>query len=131
VFLVALVMTSRVAAQGGMPLSGRLLMSLNGAPLGGATIQIEELRRQTTSAADGTFTFENVPFGTYHLSVLAQGFSTRRTEVTVAAGTGPIELQVDFDLHFEEVVSVGDARSQFETFQPTSVLAGQELSPTT
>ena len=41
----------------------------------------------------------------------------------------PIELQVDFDLHFEEVVSVsGDARSQFDTFQATSVLAGQELS---
>jgi iron complex outermembrane receptor protein len=38
-------------------------------------------------------------------------------------------MQVDFDLHFEEVVSVsGDARSQFETFQPTSVLAGQELA---
>ena len=78
---------------------------------------------------DGTFTFENVPPGTYHLSVLAQGFSTRRTEVRAAAGAAPIELQVDFDLHFEEVVSVsGDARSQFDTFQPTSVLAGQELS---
>ena len=65
----------------------------------------------------------------YHLSVLAQGFSTRRTEVRAAANAAPIELQVDFDLHFEEVVSVsGDARSQFDTFQPTSVLAGQELS---
>ena len=81
------------------------------------------------SAADGTFTFDNVAPGTYHLSVIAQGFSTRRTEVRVAAGSAPFELQVDFDLHFEEVVSVtGDARSQFDTFQPTSVLAGQELS---
>jgi iron complex outermembrane receptor protein len=129
VFVVALVMASQAAAQDGVPLSGRLLNSLNGAPLGGATVQIEELRRQTMSAADGTFTFENVPPGSYHLSVLAQGFSTRRTEVIVAAGAPSIELQVDFELHFEEVVSVsGDARSQFETFQPTSVLAGQELS---
>ncbi|HEU4693989.1 MAG TPA: TonB-dependent receptor [Vicinamibacterales bacterium] len=129
VFLVALVMASHAAAQDGVPLSGRLLISVNGQPLAGATIQIEELRRQATSAGDGTFRFENVPPGTYHLSVLAQGFSTRRTEVTAAAGAGPLELQVDFDLHFEEVVSVsGDARSQFETFQPTSVLAGQELS---
>ncbi len=86
VFLVALVMASQAAAQDGVPLSGRLLISLNGTPLGGATIQIEELRRQATSSADGTFTFENVPPGTYHLSVLAQGFSTRRTEVTAAAG---------------------------------------------
>ena len=129
VLVVALGMSSPAAAQDGVPLSGRLLNSLNGAPLGGATVQIDELRRQTMSAADGTFTFENVPPGTYHLSVLAQGFSTRRTEVSVAAGAAAIELQVDFDLHFEEVVSVsGDARSQFDTFQPTSVLAGQELA---
>jgi iron complex outermembrane recepter protein len=129
VLVVALGMSSPAAAQDGVPLSGRLLNSLNGAPLGGATVQIDELRRQTMSAGDGTFTFGNVPPGTYHLSVLAQGFSTRRTEVSVAAGQAPIELQVDFDLHFEEVVSVsGDARSQFDTFQPTSVLAGQELA---
>jgi iron complex outermembrane recepter protein len=129
VFVVALVMTSQAAAQDGVPLKGRLLNSLNATPLGGATVQIDELRRQTMSAADGTFTFESVPPGTYHLSVLAQGFSTRRTEVHAAANAPAIELQVDFDLHFEEVVSVsGDARSQFETFQPTSVLSGQELS---
>jgi iron complex outermembrane receptor protein len=129
VLVVAVGMSSPAAAQDGVPLSGRLLNSLNGAPLGGATVQIDELRRQVMSAVDGTFTFENVPPGIYHLSVLAQGFSTRRTEVSVAAGAAPIELQVDFDLHFEEVVSVsGDARSQFDTFQPTSVLSGQELS---
>jgi iron complex outermembrane receptor protein len=129
VFAVVLVMASQASAQNGVPLSGRLLNSLNATPLGGATVQIDELRRQTTSGADGTFTFDNVAPGTYHVSVLAQGFSTRRTEIQVVAGMSPIELQVDFDLHFEEVVSVsGDARSQFDTFQPTSVLAGQELA---
>ncbi len=41
----------------------------------------------------------------------------------------PVDVTVDPELHFEEVLSVGpDARSQFESFQPTSVLAGQELS---
>jgi iron complex outermembrane recepter protein len=129
VFVAILVMASQAAAQNGVPLSGRLLNSLNATPLGGATVQIDELRRQTMSGADGMFRFDDIPPGTYHLSVIAQGFSTRRTEVHVAAGMTPIELQVDFDLHFEEVVSVsGDARSQFDTFQPTSVLAGQELS---
>jgi iron complex outermembrane receptor protein len=129
VLLAILVIATSAIAQDGVPLSGRLLNSLNGSPLGGATVQVDELRRQTVSAADGTFTFENVQPGTYHLSVLAQGFSTRRTEVQVAAGAAPIEIQVDFDLHFEEVVSVSaEARSQFDTFQPTSVLAGQDLS---
>ena len=78
VLVVALVMTSQAAAQNGVTLKGRLLNSLNATPLSGATVQIDELRRQTTSEADGTFTFENVPPGTYHLSVLAQGYSTRQ-----------------------------------------------------
>jgi iron complex outermembrane receptor protein len=102
---------------------------LTGEPLAGATIQIEELRREADSGEDGAFVFENVPPGSYHLFVRAQGYSTRRTEIRVAAGSPPIELQVDFDLHFEEVVSVGpEARSQFESFQPVAVLAGQELT---
>jgi iron complex outermembrane receptor protein len=119
-----------VAAQAGTALSGRLLNSLSGEPIPGATVQIEETRRQTTSAADGTFTFENVPPGVYHVSVRSSGFSSRRTEVTVgSAPAAGIELRVDPELHFEEVVSVGaDARSQFEAFQPTAVLAGQELT---
>ena len=129
VFVVALVMTSPAAAQDGVPLSGRLLNSLNGTPLGGATVQIDELRRQTMSAADGTFTFENVPPGTYHLSVTRAGFldashrgqrrcrrcrrsSCRSTSICISRRSSP---------------SAGDARSQFDTFQPTSVLAGQEL----
>ena len=129
VLAVALVMSSQAAAQTGVSLSGRLVNSLTRDPLGDATVAIEELRREAVSAADGTFSFDNVPAGTYHLFVRAQGYSTRRTEVRAAAGAPSIELRVDFDLHFEEVISVGpEARSQFESLQATSVLSGQELS---
>jgi iron complex outermembrane receptor protein len=122
-------LSPHVAAQAGTSLSGRLLNSLSGAPIAGATVTIDELRRDVTSGADGTFTFENVAPGAYHLSVHAQGYSSRRTEVSVKAGTASLDVQVDPELHFEEVISVGpDARSQFETFQATSVLSGQELS---
>ena len=41
VFVVVLVMASQAAAQNGVPVSGRLLNSLNATPLGGATVQIE------------------------------------------------------------------------------------------
>ena len=38
-------------------------------------------------------------------------------------------VPVDPELHFEEVLSVSpEARSQLDAFQPTSVLAGQELT---
>jgi iron complex outermembrane recepter protein len=135
VLAVATALSPYAAAQAGAPtnaggpFSGRLLNSLSGAPIAGATVVIEELRRQVTSGSDGTFTFENVAPGSYHLSVRAQGYSSRRTEVSVGAAAAPLDVLVDPELHFEEVLSVSpDARSQFESFQPTSVLAGQELS---
>ena len=128
---VAVVLDVHLAAQAGVTLSGRLLDSLTGAPVPGATVQIDELKRQTTTNQDGAFTFDAVAPGTYHVSARSTGYSSRRTEVTVTADAAPAPLTVtvDPDLHFEDVVSVSsDARSQFDTFQPTSVLAGQELT---
>ena len=118
------------AAQTGVGLSGQLLNSLSGDPIPDATVQIDELRRAVTSDASGMFTFDNVPPGTYHLSIHTQGYSSRRTEVVVGA-TAPEGLQVTVDpeLHFEEVTTVtGESRSQFEVYQPTAVLAGQDLT---
>jgi iron complex outermembrane receptor protein len=116
-------------AQSGAPVSGHLLNSLSGDAIPGATVVIEELRRQTTSGADGSFSFANVPAGSYHLMVKADGYSSRRTEIVVTATAAPVTLQVDPELHFEEVVSVGaEAKSQFDSLQPTSILTGQELA---
>src|SRR5262245_39804566 len=121
--------TSPAFAQTDAPLSGRLLNSLTGAPVANATVIIDELKRETTSSAEGMFTFGPVPPATYHLSVRADGYSSRRSEVTLTTGAKPLDVTVDPELHFSEVVSVSpDARSQFESFQPTSVLSGQELS---
>jgi iron complex outermembrane receptor protein len=117
------------AAQAGASLSGTLTNSLTGAAISNAVVQIDELRRTTTSNADGMFTFSDVPPGVYHLSVHTAGYSTRRTEVTVASSpiTG-LAVSVDPELHFAEQVTVtGESRNQFEVYQPTAVLAGQDL----
>jgi iron complex outermembrane receptor protein len=116
-------------AQAGVTLTGRLLNSLSGAPVAGATVQLDEVKRTTTSGADGTFSFTNVPAGTYHVSIHSQGYSTRRSEIVVGTSDTRADLTVDPELHFEEVTTVtGFARSQFEAFQATTVLSGQELS---
>jgi iron complex outermembrane receptor protein len=131
ILAVLFVIPPQATAQDGVSVTGRLVNSVSGEPIGRATVQIDELRRQAVSADDGTFTFENVPPGAYHLSVRSSGYSSRRTEVTVATtAVAAGEVRVDPELHFEQVVSVSaDApRSQFETFQPTSVLVGQELT---
>ena len=60
-------------AQTGARFSGLLVNSLSGDPIPAATVQLDELRREIQSAADGTFSFDNVPPGTYHLSIRAAG----------------------------------------------------------
>ena len=128
VIALALSLADDAMGQTGAALSGRLLNSLSGEPVAGATVLLEELRRTTTSAADGSFSFDSVPAGTYHVSVRTQGYSSRRSEVSVPAAA-VLDITIDPELHFEEVVSVaGEARSQFDAFQPTTVLAGQELT---
>ncbi len=132
---LAVVLVASVASA--QSVSGRLVNSLSGEPIAGAVVEVEGQRRQTVSAADGSFALDGLPNGTHHLIVRAQGYSSRRTEIKVvgamgalgAPGVGALTVPVDPELHFEEVVSVGpEARSQFDSIQATSVLSGQELT---
>ena len=131
--LFALLLTIGLAgpasAQSGTTLSGKVTQDDNNQPMAGALVVIDELRREVTAGADGGYVFANVPPGQYHVGVRAEGYSTRRTEVTVGTTSVTLNLAVDFDMHFAEVLSVSpNARPQFESYQPTTVLDGQELT---
>ena len=116
-----------VWAQTGASVSGKVTRD-NGDAMGGAAVVLEELKREVRTGEDGTYRFDDIPPGEYHVSVRAEGYSTRRTEVTVTPAGTTLDLVVELDLHFAEVISVSPtARSQFESYQPTSVLAGQDL----
>ena len=116
-------------AQQGTTVSGTLVDSVTLQPIPNAVVVIDELQRQTRSDAQARFTFEGIPPGEYHVSVRADGYSSRRTEVVVGSSPVMLDLAIDPELHYEEVVSVGPtARSAFEAYQATSVLAGQELT---
>jgi len=116
-------------AQTGTTLSGTVRQAEDDLPLPGALVVIDELRKEVRTRDDGSYRFENVPPGQYHVGVRAEGYSTRRTGVTVGATAATLDLAIDFDLHFAEVTSVSPtARPQFESYQPTTVLDGQELT---
>jgi hypothetical protein len=116
-------------AQGGSVLTGRVTRAGAGDAMAGAAVVIEEVRREVRTDADGSYRFDGLMPGEYHVSVRAEGYSSRRTEISVAGDTATLDLEVDLDLHFAEVLSVSpNPRSQFESFQPTSVLAGDELN---
>ncbi len=129
VFVLLVPVWTPASAQTGVALSGSVVDAVTSDRVAAVVVQIDELGRRVTSNADGTFSFDNVPPGTYHLSIRSEGFSTRATEVTVGTVPATVQMSADRELHFQEVVSVSiAARSQFEAFQPTSVLAGQDLA---
>ena len=124
---IAFLMPVLAAAQSGQ-LTGKVTRAGTTEPMAGAAVVVEELRREVRTAADGTYTFDNLAPGDYHVSVRAEGYSSRRAEVTVAAGAATLDLEVDLDLHFAEVLSVSpNPRPQFESYQPTSVLSNEDL----
>ena len=97
--------------------------------MAGATVLVEGTKLETKSAADGTYTITGVPAGSHHLLVIADGFVPARAELEVAQAPVSLDVSVDPELHYTEVVSVSpDARSQFDSYQPTTVLAGQDLA---
>lgn len=113
----------------GTTLSGRITQAENSLPMAGALVVLDELRREVRADEEGRYRFDNVPPGQYHVGVRAEGYTTRRTELTVASSPATLDIAVAFDLHFAEVVSVSpNARPQFESYQPTSVLSGQDLA---
>ncbi|MGE3844737.1 MAG: TonB-dependent receptor, partial [Vicinamibacterales bacterium] len=127
--ILVLLSSSGTAAQSSGSIAGRLVDSLTAQPIPGAVVLLEELGRETTSDGQGVFRFDGLAPARYHIIVNLEGYSSRRNEVSATSAPGdPADLRIDPELHFHDVVSVsGDTRSQFEAYQPTSVLAGQEL----
>lgn len=100
-------------------------------PVANAVVELENTggTRTTKTSATGAFSLPNVPNGTYHLSIRGDGYLATRIDVTVAGTMAPLEIRLNADPHFSEVISVSpDARSQFDSYQPTTVLGGQELA---
>jgi hypothetical protein len=76
----------------------------SGGAIPGASVQITNvvsgLSRTTTTAADGSFRFTNVPFNPYHLSVDAPGFAKFSQDVDVRSGV-PTKADVALKLGTE------------------------------
>jgi iron complex outermembrane receptor protein len=95
-----------------------------------ATIIVEGTTLETKSDSEGRFTLAGVPPGSQHIIIAAPGMMPLRAELTVTGDTvAPLDALLDAEVHYTEIVSVSpDARDQFASYQPTSVLAGQDLN---
>lgn len=130
-FFLLTAATGSAAAQQDGAMRGTVTDALTGSPVPNAVVIVEStgLRRQVATDANGSYRVADLSPGPYHLVVRQNQFLPYRTEVTVAAGEQTMDVQLHPELHFSEVTAVSpNGRSQFESFQATNVLGGQELT---
>ena len=129
VVMVTLMSMSLWAQSQTYRVQGRLIDADSNAPVAGAVLVVEETGHEATAASDGSYTLSDLPSGTYHVVVAAPGYATQRLEIVVADGDRVIEIVMPIEVHYTEVVSVSAVpRDRFDTYQPVTVLAGQDLS---
>ena len=101
----------------------------DGNALPGVTATLVPSNREAVTGSDGVARFESVAPGAYDVSVRLSGFTPFRTDVTVVEGN-PLAVPVTLatQVHFSESITVSpNARDIFESYQPASVLGGEDL----
>src|SRR5438445_90563 len=68
-------------------------------------------QRQTTTGSDGSFSFSNVPFNPYHLTVTAPGFASYSQDVDVRS-TVPTTLQISLKIGAAETSIKVEAKAE-------------------
>ena len=133
-FLTLAVCPPPVRAQnsGTAVISGRILETSAGLPVGGAQLQLlsgPSVVDTTTTTSDGTFAFKNVAAGTYSVVISASGYQTTRTPpITVSPG----QVSVDFQTAIAPVAAglqqIANVVSSRQALQ-TSATINQSLPP--
>ena len=104
------------------------VVDASGAPVGEARVTLMELKRRTTTAADGTFRFDGLPPGSYLLEADSPRYG--RALVRVAAGAAqPVTLALDVSLHEDVTVTANlEVKTLGEMAQPISILNKSDIS---
>lgn len=118
-------------AQTAATVSGQIRRAGTLQPVAQAIVVLEGTGTQTSSDAQGRFSLTGVPPGAHHLVFAAPGLMPLRVDILIAESVAPppMDVLLAAEVHYTEVVSVSpEARDLFASYQPTSVLAGQDLS---
>src|SRR4029450_8242397 len=101
----------------------------DGKPVSGAAVTLLPSNRQATSGEDGGARFATVSPGIYHVAARASGLAPSRTDVNLSEGNPvSVAMTLSTQVHLSESVTVSpNARDTFESYQPASVLGGEDL----
>ena len=98
-----------LTAQGAGKLEGSVTRA-DGSGIGGVTVIINETGAVTVTRRDGTFTFDNVPAGSYTVSFTLGDNQTTESGVEVTGGgTTQLDKSVDWTVSFAETITVVSA----------------------
>jgi len=100
-----------------------------GNPLPGASVVLVGSSKETVSDDQGVARLEGVDDGDYDVEVRFPGFSARRQDIQVRSGK-PLSVDITLPeaLHFSESLTVSPSgRDIFESYQPATTLAGEDL----
>lgn len=135
IFTLITLLAVSVAAQSNGRISGTVSMKETGGPLHGANVLVVELGRSTLSDDDGSYQFDRVPPGEYHVISHLDGLFTEAAKVVnVEAGD---QATADFLLEltaqrYEITVTSGDKEeTAFEAFQSVESIAAYDLAEST
>ena len=91
-------------------------------PIIGATVRLLELERVTISGAQGEYSFQQVPSGTYHVFVRSLGYASMTSEIHVENGTTELSFSLtESAIPGEEVVVSASPYPRTESDQDKSV----------
>ena len=130
--LASLALTARGQQSG--QISGTVSMKETGGPLHGASVLIVELGRSTLSDDDGSYEFDSVPPGNYHVVAHLEGIFTEGASLVTVAEGG--KATADFLLELATLrdtitVTAGEkSETVFEAFQSVESVGALELAGT-
>lgn len=101
----------------------------DGLPLPGATVTLVGTSLEAVTDERGVALLSSVAAGSYDVAVRMPGFMSQRADIDVADGASlRVEVTLPLALHYSESVTVTPSgRDTFESYQPATVLGGEDL----
>ncbi|MCB0300985.1 MAG: carboxypeptidase-like regulatory domain-containing protein, partial [Calditrichaeota bacterium] len=112
-------------------ITGVVTDAATGEALIGANVVVTGTKLGASTDADGVFIIENVPVGTYEVSVFYVGYTTAQQTVTTNSGTVKVFFELSTDvLRFDEVVVTGSsgATSKRQLGNTISTISGENIA---
>jgi len=132
--VLALALAASLAAQSSGRLTGTVLMSETGGPLHGANVLIVELGRSTLSEDDGSYSFDRVPPGRYHVIAHLDSLFHEAAKVVEIAPGGSAEADFSLALTSQKykitVTSSAKEETAFESFSSVDSYDAYDLAST-